>query len=293
MTNFRTAQNRVRTYTKEVKANLAYRASKLQALEQYKGSAYYEQEAAKIDKDIEQRRVALGQTLIKELQGDLAKMRENAGKRVSKAPTADQVNTLALLAQMDTLSIREVEQYAQQMKDCPLALTRLQQIAAPFNIRVSVTPPEAVFEALDRYEGQLADYIQGYRGDADHISSIPVRQMYEFFNADDLSITGAPFKSLDEADRAFWNKFCASPVYGESPDLYEDGATPAPKAMYYFHDLDALNSYIATFTAGLEGRLKTEAENKVLENCPAEYGAKRRYYLGTGEKMPLNQPDEE
>lgn len=289
MNNVSKIMNRARRYTVEVERNLRSREAKIKALEPYKGSTYYDSEVEKINKGIEDCRASLANDFIKDVEINLKNMREAAGRRISKAPTVDQINTLSLLERREKLSISEVQLYAEQLKDCPLALSRLEEIAANSHITMHTIPADAMLETVDRLEGLLAEYVSKYRGDITVTPSATVQTLYQFFGVDDQSVKLTPFMTLEKLDKHFWDKLVASPLYQEQPELFEDGENPTPHAQYFFRDLSALRQYIKDCEESVPENMKDKIADMVLASCPEEYGAKYRNALANKEDLPLNE----
>lgn len=289
MSNYRNAMRRMRQYTAAVKKNYNSRETELEKLFEYKGSVHYDKEIQKVNERIEQERVRLATGAKDDLMAVIKEMRKNVGNRITKAPSTDMVNTLALLGMLDTVSPTDIKQYAIQMSECPLAMKRLQQIAKGHNMQIIAPDTDAMMRAIDVLEGNFAMYIQGYTGD-DHSMSASVKQLYEFFQPEETYMN-TPVKSSKNVDSIFWQK-----VVGiGSPSILENenNTSGSTDVKYFFDTLDGLVAFINKQTVGLEDKAYTDKVNEILADCPGQYGAAYRYYKATGEKVPLIEAEEE
>lgn len=289
MSNFRNAMRRMRQYTAAVKKNYNSRATELEKLYEYKGSVHYDREVQKLDERIEQERVRLATGVRNDLMGMVEEMRNNVGNRITKAPSTDMVNTLALLGMLDTVSPTDIKQYAIQMCECPLAMKRLQQIAKNHNMLITAPDTDAMMRAIDVLEGNFAMYIQGYTGN-DQSMSASVKQLHEYFQPEEAYMN-TPIKSSENVDTVFWQRVVGigSPAMLES----ENNTSGSTDVKYFFDTLDGLMAFMDKQTAGLEDKAYTDKINEILADCPGQYGAAYRYYKATGEKKPLIEAGEE
>lgn len=290
MSNYRNMMRYMRTYTAKVEKNLNSRTSLLEKADvaDKKGSPWYDRYVAEIDRKIEAERVRLMGDAQKELVGMIATMRENVSKRITKAPTADMVNTLSLLKLMDSVTPTEIKGYAEQMADCPLALKVLSQIAEKNNIRIGVPDTEEMMRAVDVIEGNIANYIQNFRGGG--AMSASVKMLHDmYFQAED-HYAQTDIGSSENVDNAFWRDI----VQIGTPAMLEDAdsAAGAIDVKYFFSGLDGLIEYIDSQTQGLDENAKTDKVNEILLNCPGQYGAAYRNYLVNGKKVPLLEEGE-
>lgn len=284
MSNYKNAMRRMRKYVVEVKKNHDSRGRELEKLAQFKGSPYYEQQAAEVDRKIEAERVRLAESVKKDLTAIVKDMRENVGNRITKAPTPEMSACLSILGQLETLTATEITLYAQQMADCPLAMRKLQEIAAKHDMRITAPDTDTMLRAVDVLEGNLVTFLAGYSGDIEKAPA-SVRQLFQYFQADD-DYMNTPAKSTNNADAAFWRDIVQ---IGTPAMLDSEAATgDTVKAELFFKDLDGLMAYMGKRTAGLEGKDLEDKQNEILAECPGQYGAAYRYYKARGEKVPLN-----
>ena len=288
MNNYRNMMRRMRQYTAAVEKNYNRRAVELEKEADKKGSIFYDRYAAEVDRKIESERVRLGTEVQKDLVGMVETMRKNVSNRITKAPTADMVNTLSLLRILDTVNPTEIKEYAAQMADCPLAMQALSQIAEKHNIRTAVPNTEDMMRAVDVIEGNLANYIQNFRGTSDMSPS--VKMLHDLYFQPEEYYTKTDAKSSETADAAFWKDV----VMIGTPDMLDEGdsAGKAINVKYFFGSLDGLIDYIGTKTAGLEDKAKEDKINEILADCPGQYGAAYRNYVANGEKVPLLEEGE-
>lgn len=102
---------------------------KMQRLEQYKGSAGYEKEKAEADKERDTAIKALQSEYRDKFNGILKGMRESATTRSMTPPTQDQLALLQALKMRDKISRDELEQAGRTLKDSPVCLSVLEEIA--------------------------------------------------------------------------------------------------------------------------------------------------------------------
>lgn len=288
MSNYKNAMRRMRKYVVEVKKNCDSRGQELNKLAPYKGSPYYDRQAAEVNRKIEAERVRLAESVKKDLIAIVEDMRRNVGNRITKAPTPEMSACLTILGQLESLTAAEAGLYAQQMADCPLAMKRLQEIAGKHSIRIKVPDTDAMLRAVDVLEGNFATFLGGYSGNIDK-DPASVRTLYHYFLGDE-DYMNTPAKSTDKVDSDFWLDI----VQIGTPAMLDSGATGEKvKAELFFKDLDGLLAYMDKHTAGLEGRKLEDKKNEILAECPDEYGTKYRYYKATGIKEPLNVNENE
>ena len=250
----------------------------------------YDREVEKINQQIGEQGNKLLSEVKVDLMGTFDKMREIAKTQISKAPTAEMVNTLKLLSMLDKVSPEQFTIYAEQMADYPLAMQRLQQIAKEHEQRIYVDDPETKLRALDTLEGQLVNFLSNYDGVEEHCP-FSVRDMYRYFRPDDkyMGSKDSP-TDTEKVNERFWNEFVGVSSFKafEDPDM-----TPGkPKAQYFFSDVSALSAFIKKMTEGVSGSTVEEIENMILENCPERYGGILRNYRATGEMLNLNEDAE-
>ena len=285
MSNYRNLMRRMRKFTADVEKNYKSRDAELAKLADFKGSPHYDREVMKVDSKIENERVRLVKEVQKDLTGVIGEMRQNVGNRIIKAPTADMVNSLAILGMLDSVTPTDIKLYAEQMADCPLAMKRLQQIGKAHNIQIMVPDTEAMMRAVDVLEGNVAAYIQGFTG-SQNITSFTVKQLHDLYFQPEEYYMKTPMKSCANADDTFWQSI----VGIGSPAMLDnaDEGTSSADVKYFFATLDGLMEFMGKQTEGLEGKAYTDKINEILADCPGQYGAAYRYFKASGEKVPLN-----
>ena len=102
---------------------------KMQQLERYKGSAGYEKEKAEAEKARDAAITALQTEYRDKFNGILKGMRESATTRSMTPPTQEQLALLQALKMRDKISRDELEQAGRTLKDSPVCLSVLQEIA--------------------------------------------------------------------------------------------------------------------------------------------------------------------
>ena len=213
-------------------------------------------------------------------------MRENLNNGITKAPTTDQDNILSVLRTLDTITPRELQLYAAQMSDCPLAMKSLAQYAAKQNIQLVTPDTDALLYAVDAIESHLAALCR-YTGNEDG-EQASLRSTLQYFKSDgdyqNMSIAGTR-----EIDRKFWTDIVQIGV----PEMLDADGTYTPADFkYYFRDVDDMLMYMDKATEGMSEQEAESRRNEILQNCPGQYGAAYRYYRTTGEKVPLLEKGE-
>ena len=107
---------------------------KAKELERYKGSAGYGDEMRALKDKLDADLKALAAEYRPGLYEDMRLMREAIAKRPIKAPTSDQVNLLNVLKMRKDITREELERAAATMKDNPIALSVVNEIAREHGI---------------------------------------------------------------------------------------------------------------------------------------------------------------
>ena len=294
---FKGVMRNMREFTAEMDNNkVRYDRAREKAANDYaeaKGSMLYDRVFTEVDNDFLDRQVATVEKFKKELMPLVDGMRAEASARVIKAPTTDMINNLALLNEMDDLTPRTLNLYADSMADCPSSLQRLAQIAKKHDLQMSVQPQDSILNAIDRLEGFLAEYLRYYKGDLATCPSFATRDMWRYFQPEDVyakgvkfddSILGRTFHSTEEVDNLFWSQF----VGIGSPDTVSSTAENAPVVQYFFSSVEALSDFIEKSCEGLSAEKAKDVTESILSDCPEQYGVIYRNYKDTGETLDLN-----
>lgn len=283
MSNFKNIMRRTRKYVAETRKNFNSKAVELKKLNPYKGSPYYDRQVSDLEERIEKERIRIAESARKDLMIILEDMRKNVAKRLTKAPTQEISATLALLGQLEQLTPGDIQLYAQPMADCPLALRRLRELARQHDMMIVIPDPDDMFHAVDVLEGNLANLLGHYNGD-DENSLGTVRTLLRYLQGDE-DYQGTSAKSADNVDAMFWRDI----IQIGTPDMLDDGTTPrSVRAELFFKDLDGLLSYMEKRTEGMSDFAAQQEKEKILNECPSQYGAAYRCYRSKGEKLPLN-----
>lgn len=282
---------RMRQYTKAVEDNLHSKDKDMKHLADLRAQdeitqTVYDREAAGIKNQIFEQRKALVEAVKKDLTATFQEMRKIASEQIVKSPTPEMVSTLQILAMLDKITPTQLTLYAEQMSECPLAMQRLQQIAATHDQRIYIDDPESRLRALDALEGNLVNYLTSFDGDENQCP-YSVRNMYRYFRPDEcyMGSKDTPLET-DKVNSMFWNEFVGVASY----DVFDNptGAQGKPKVQYFFGDLDGLTEFIKKCTVGVKGSLVDDVVSMILADCPEQYGAAYRHYKATGEKIDIN-----
>lgn len=253
-----------------------------------KGSPYYTETVEKIKQQHEtecRRIITEGNAAIEK---QMQKIRENVYRRITKAPNLQQVATMQMLNMIENITPRELQLYAGQMTDCPLALKALAQYAARQNIRIETPDIDRIIEAVDTFEWNLKALNNGFTGN-ENAASASVRMIMNYFMSDS-DYQGTPAQSTANADKAFWNDI----IQCGTPEMFDaDGADTKPEIRYFFPDLDKMLSYMDKATEGMSLNEAEKTREQILKDCPDTYGAAYRLYKAEGVKTPINGEPEE
>lgn len=293
--NYSAAMRRMREFRSAVKDNFTATGKEISRLEDLKSKdeitkTVFDREVDAINAKSTAKRKELIEGAKKDLIPLFDEMKTTAKHQVIKAPTSEIAATLQILGTLDRVTPKQIELYAEQMQDCPLAMQRLSQIASMHDLRLSVEDPETRFDQLALLESNFAAFLGGYTGDPATLSAT-VLGMEQYFRPEEQFMgNNRNLVNTDSVNRAFWNTFVGS----GSPDFFDDPSTPTgkPKAQYFFGDLDGLRSFIDRATSGVEGSMKETITAEILKDCPEKYGAAYRHFLANGEKMDINAKDE-
>lgn len=103
--------------------------TELQRLEQYKGSVGYEKERSEAEKKRDAAIAAHQSEYKSKFDNIIGGMRESATNRTMEPPTAEMLNLLQVLKMREKVSRDELEQAGRTLKDCPAALSVLDELA--------------------------------------------------------------------------------------------------------------------------------------------------------------------
>lgn len=270
---FQNMMRRLRKYVADVDRNTKDTMATVNALQAYKGSKYYDDKLKELEKKSKETQAQLLSGVKDDMVVAFDAMRRNVSNRIAKAPTGDQANALTVLSMLDSLTPAMVRAYADQMSECPLALSALSQIARKHNINVKAPDAENLKSICDVLENAVVGLLTGYNENG--ASSVIAKQFRQYLEPENIV-------SADRADRACWNSLVN---YG-SPDIL-DGGKADTKVEYFFADVTGLSQYIQQQTQGLDDKAKEAKQDEILKNCPDQYGAAYRQYLSTGEVVDL------
>lgn len=284
MNNYRNGiMRRMRVYVKEVETGVRNLKSEIKKQDPYKGSPYYDKEVSTIRKNYLDNQQKLKASVVEDLSATLKVMREAAIKKTTTPPTSEMVNTLSILSMLDKITPSQLQLYADQMSNCPLAMLRLQQIASSHNMRINVPDPDALLRVVAVIEDNLAAFLNDYNG-IEQESGFRARSLYRYFQPEEYYANN-DVSSAENADTLFWNDI----VGFSSPEAFEEdgNANNAPIVQYFFGEIDGLIDFIKKSSE--KSANPDEVENSILAKCPESYGAAYRAYKATGEKLSLEE----
>ncbi len=106
----------------------------LKRIEPYKGSDGYEKDVAKIERERKEALELFRNKQAKRFDGILEGMRESATSRPMVAPTQEELALLQALKMRESIGKDELEQAARTLKDSPVGLSILNEIAKKNNL---------------------------------------------------------------------------------------------------------------------------------------------------------------
>ena len=121
----------------------------------YKDSAGYASELAEAAKERDASITMAQNTAAKEFSDVLRWMREGAMNKPMAAPKAEQINLLSALKMRDKVTRDELQQAANSLKDCPVALSVLDELATKnefFGLHFGAESTAAVMQHIDSLE---------------------------------------------------------------------------------------------------------------------------------------------
>jgi hypothetical protein len=271
------------------------------ALDNFRGSHFYDVKTEELETEHNAKTKSIRERAKASLVPILDQMRQDAAKNIVTQPTADMVNVLSLLRMADRLTPTEVKLYAAQMRDCPLAIRLLRQIASSFQIIVAEPNAEIQLDRINDLDGAAAYYISSYTGFSGDPLASTTMQLIE------RGLHNESFYKQATANVSYYDSFtaCDTVEKAESRFLnditnsadrtgFEPNAHSAtPEVKLHFDTVDHLVAYINKAVEGEPPVAQDVIRESILDDCPDNYGAVYRNYKATGEKLELNpKPDD-
>ena len=125
---------------------------KMQSLEQYKGSNGYNDDKAKAEKERDIAVYNTQQEYKTKFNEIIQGMRKSATSRSMIPPTAEQIALLQVLKMRENITRDELEQAGRTLKDCPAALSVLQEIATQqqlYGLRFTYLSTAGVLDSIN------------------------------------------------------------------------------------------------------------------------------------------------
>lgn len=253
----------------------------LKRLEPTAGSQYWREHSEALEKNYAEKMQGIRKKAIDALTPILAQMRIDAGKNIVQTPTADMVNVLSLLRMAEKLTPTEVRLYAETMKNTPLALRMLRQIAAQHSIIVGEPDMEVQLNRIDQLEGAAAHYIERYKGFDDPVSLPTTRRIDGALHEQAYYKQFAGKVTQTVAEDMFLVDFTGS---NDRTGFEANASVGTPPVKLNFKTLDDLIAYIDTAIKDEPPVTRTVLTESILADCPDNYGAAYRHYKATGGK---------
>lgn len=289
--NFSKAVRVVKEYVSAAESLLADSNAKIKAQERYKGSAGYDSDVAVIKQEATKKMTELKKTARDKIDKIGEDMKKNAFTRTTKAPTTEMVSTLQILKMLgEDVTPNDINNYMEVMKDTPIAMRVLNQIAEKNHMVIPKIDSEMMNRAADVVLYNLSNFVEGFNGNETECTA-SIRMLYPYFQSDmkykEQNVTGKTVESR------LWEKLVgyASPAILDNP-VEANGLSV--KAQYFFKDIPEMLSFMNKSMEGVEPDSKEAygIMNEILDNCPDQYGAVYRHFLATKEILPLNEDAE-
>ena len=145
--------NAVTEYRAALRAIWAKYDTAMQRIEAYKGSKGYDKDAAAIEKERKEATAALQSEYRDRFNNILEGMRQSATTRPMVAPTQEQLALLQALKMRDKVSRDELEQAAITLKESPVSLSVLAEIAEKNEVRGLHFNGESTSSILEAVDG--------------------------------------------------------------------------------------------------------------------------------------------
>jgi len=134
-------------------------------LARFEGSKGHAEDLKKLDEKLEQDLTALRDEYRPTFLAIFGGMTDAIGRRSIDAPTADQLNLLTVLRMKRKVTTEDCERVAQAVKDNPIALDVVQEIAQEKGIRpvfsslCSEMSTDSARKIVDRMKSEVADFL--------------------------------------------------------------------------------------------------------------------------------------
>ena len=145
----------LKRFREEMRRIQADEKTELDRLERFKGSVGYRQDVAKVKANRKARVEALQASSREKFSLIIKGMRDAVRNRKIAAPTGEQEAILRLLSMRENLTVDEVLQAENSLKDCPIALSVLGELCHKHKLPWSVSntlSSEGIFRAVDDLE---------------------------------------------------------------------------------------------------------------------------------------------
>lgn len=167
--------NEIRRYLKNVAEITGEYDTTMSRAEPYKGSEAYKRIEAEADAKRDAAVTAEKERALAEIRAVIENMRQTVRSRKIAAPSTEQVNVLEVLRMKKNVTADEIKQIANNLKDCPLALSVLLEVAHDHNIiftgnLVETMSIDRIIEYVDNLERSAFTML---RGENSRFSRVP------------------------------------------------------------------------------------------------------------------------
>ena len=145
----------VKSYREKLAAIWAEYEAGMQKIEAYKGSSGYEKDAGELESTRLEAIKATQKEYTTRFRGITNGMRMSAKSRSMETPTTEQLNLLTALKMRDNISRDELEQAGRTLKDSPVCLSVLDEIAAKMDLHTlhfSAESTSSIMKHIDTLE---------------------------------------------------------------------------------------------------------------------------------------------
>lgn len=166
MRNTEAFYQKAKRYQDERKAIVSKYENEVNRLERFKGSQGYDEDLKQLKENNRATLDALQAEYRPEFLDIIGGMMDSLGKRTMKTPTTDQLNLLSVLRMKKKISYEELSRAAQTVKDNPLAIDIVNEIAREQNIFHDFSDlceemsSEAVEKILNRMRNETEDFLK-------------------------------------------------------------------------------------------------------------------------------------
>ena len=230
--------------------------------------------------------------LVQEVRPHFNALRERAIAKSTKTASMEALLTWQIIRDNEehglVMTPSQLQLEANKIADCPVLLQSLQAYANRHSMSVGVVDPDMYMKAVDNFEFNIVTLAGEIYGDEEACRPT-IRELGKYFQPDESYLNSSDWKNADEAFDHFW----ADKVQIGTPDMFSDETSSTSCTVkYHFSDMDGMLDFIHSTTEGMSEELSNTVAISIINDCPEEYQTAYRVYKASGEKLPLNQPED-